>query len=60
MWYFSSGVVPIARLAVGLRALWDPLFVIVLEGLWGCMFVYFGWSTVTESTVHFHVRSEEI
>jgi len=60
VWYFSSGSVPIARLAVGLRALWNPLLVIVLECLWGCIFVYFGWSTVTESTLRFYVRSEEI
>jgi len=60
VWYFSSGPVPIARLAVGLRALWNPLLVIVLECVWGCIFVYFGWSTVTESTLRFYVRSEEI
>ena len=60
VWYFSSGPVPVARLATGLRALWNPLLVVVLEFLWGCIFVYFGWSTVTESTLLFHVRSEEI
>jgi len=60
VWYFSSGPVPVAHLATGLRALWNPLLVVVLEFLWGCIFVYFGWSTVTESTLRFHVRSEEI
>jgi prolipoprotein diacylglyceryltransferase len=44
----------------GPQALWNPLLVVALEFLWGGIFVYFGWSTVTESTLLFHVRSEEI
>jgi hypothetical protein len=60
VWSFSSDPVPVTRLATGLRALWNPLLVVALEVLWGCIFVYFGWSTVTKSTLLFHVRSGEI
>jgi hypothetical protein len=59
-WFFSSGPMPIANLAAGLKALWNPLLVVLPELLWGCIFAYCGWSTVTESTLLFHVRSEEI
>ena len=59
-WFFAYDAVPMANLTVGLKALWNPLFVVLIESLWGGIFVYFGWSTVTESTLLFHVRSEEI
>lgn len=59
-WYFASSPMPVANLTVGLKALWNPLCVVLLEGLWCGIFVYFGCSTVTESTVRFRVRSTEI
>jgi hypothetical protein len=59
-WFFASDPMPVAHLTVGLKALWDPLCVVLLESLWCAMFIYFGYSTVTESTLLFHVRSTEI
>lgn len=59
-WLYAATPVPAAHLMTGLQALWNPLLVVVLEALWAGIFVYYGRSTVTESTLSFHVRSEEI
>lgn len=55
-----EGRTPLADLAAGLSALWDPAVIIVLQAFWAVMFLYTGWSMVTGSVLSFHVHRDRI
>jgi hypothetical protein len=44
----------------GLHALWNPFVIFFIQGLWIAVFLYTGRSSVTGSTVSFHVIHERI
>ncbi|MBU1171896.1 MAG: prolipoprotein diacylglyceryl transferase [Proteobacteria bacterium] len=54
----NSPMVP--DIAQGLLFLWNPLVILTVQGLWLVVFMYMGKSTVTESTLHFHVVKDHI
>lgn len=64
-----AGVVPllfrpalpiIPDIVQGLSSLWNPLVIVTVQGLWLLVFIYMGKSTVTGSTLHFHVVTDNI
>jgi hypothetical protein len=48
------------HLGVGLRALWDPTTILVLEALWLVTFIRRGWSSVTGARLSFFVQRDRI
>lgn len=44
----------------GLQRLWDPAMILLLEALWGLVFLYTGRSMVTASTLSFDVVKDRI
>lgn len=44
----------------GLKALWDPAVIVLLQCLWVTVFLYTGRSLVTEAVMSFHVRAEKV
>ncbi len=50
----------IVSLQRGLRVLWNPAVLIFLEFLWGGVFLYYGRSKVTGSTLSFHIHTDRI
>jgi len=44
----------------GLQALWNPTILLLLQGLWVATFLYTGRSTVTGSTLSFHVKEDRV
>lgn len=51
---------PVPDIVVGIRALWNPSMILFLETLWLALFLYYGRSTVTASSISFHVLRERI
>jgi hypothetical protein len=49
-----------AGITVGLLSLWNPAVIFFSLGLWFAIFLYTGRSTVTGSTVTFHVHKDRI
>jgi hypothetical protein len=55
------GLLPLAPglpppdLGAGLRILWHPGLLLMLQGLWVASFLYTGRSKVTAATLNFHV-----
>ena len=49
-----------ANLGAGLAALWQPLPILFLQGVWLTLFLYTGLSKVTGATLAFHVRQERL
>jgi hypothetical protein len=47
-------------IALGLQALWDPAMLLLLQALWVATFLYTGRSSVTASTLTFHVVKDRI
>lgn len=47
-------------IAAGLAALWQPAPILILQLLWALIFFYMGRSTITRSTISFHVVAERI
>lgn len=47
-------------IALGLKALWDPAMLLLLQALWVGTFLYTGRSSVTASTLTFHVVKDRI
>jgi prolipoprotein diacylglyceryltransferase len=45
-------------IGAGLAALWQPAPILILQLLWGLIFFYMGKSTITRSTISFHVVTE--
>lgn len=65
---YSLGIIPFlpsastidAGITVGLLSLWNPAVIFFSLGLWFAIFLYTGRSTVTGSTVTFHVHKDRI
>ncbi len=65
---YSLGIIPFlpstpaieAGITVGLLSLWSPAVIFFSLGLWFAIFLYTGRSTVTGSTVTFHVHKDRI
>ncbi len=55
-----SAIAPEPDLVKGLITLWDPGVLLFLEVLWGSVFLFTGCSTVTGSTLSFHVHKDRI
>lgn len=59
---WPTGVLDRGRAApdalAGLNLLWDPALILLLQALWLTYFLHTGRSTVTGSTLSFHVRHE--
>lgn len=45
---------------LGIRSLWNPAVLLFVEVLWGGVFVYYGRSKVTGSTLSIHVREDRV
>lgn len=59
-WALPEGAVPQASIASGLKALWEPGILLLLQVIWAATFLYTGRSTVTGSTLSFHVIQDRI
>lgn len=57
--YRDKAVVP-ALLKAGLSGLWQPGIILFLQAIWLVIFLYTGRSTVTGSTLQFHVCQDRI
>jgi len=49
-----------ADIGLGLRELWNPMIILLLQTLWFITFVYMGRSTITFSHLSFHVNESHI
>jgi hypothetical protein len=58
--FFPATTATIPSLATGLRALWQPSLIVLLQLLWIAVFVYTGKSQVTGSQISFHVIKDRI
>lgn len=56
----SSSSTPVPDIALGLASLWSPGIILTLQALWVISFVYTGKSSVTESSIEFTVRKQNI
>lgn len=45
-------------LGTGLHGLWNPVVLLLLQGLWAAIFLYMGRSTITGSSISFHVHKD--
>ena len=59
-WALPAAEVAGPSIAGGLKALWDPGILLLLQGLWAATFLYTGRSTVTGSSLSFHVIRDRI
>lgn len=57
---FSIPPPPLPDIQTGLRSLWNPSIILLLEALWIAMFLYYGKSRVTGSTLFFHLFQDRI
>ena len=55
-WLLAGGPLGQANLFQGLRALWAPGPLMLLQGIWVTAFIYYGRSRVTTSVVNFSVQ----
>jgi len=55
-----TGSVPIPAIAAGLAVLWHPAPLLFLQCLWLAIFIHTGRSSVTGSTLSFHVHQDRI
>jgi hypothetical protein len=55
----TSGVI-MPGIAAGLKGLWQPFMIVLLQALWVVVFVYTGKSQVTGSQISFHVNRGNI
>ncbi len=61
MSYLESGdAVVVPDLFAGIEALWQPLILLILQMLWGSVFILFGKSMVTSAEIHFHLHEDRI
>lgn len=62
-YYWREAAGPVADVCRGLKALWSPTLLLILQGLWFFAFYFYGKSTVTASEVTFFLvrrkQSEE-
>ncbi|MCU0587184.1 MAG: prolipoprotein diacylglyceryl transferase [Syntrophobacteraceae bacterium] len=59
-WVLPEADVMPPSIIQGLKALWSPGLLLVLQGLWVSIFLYTGRSTVTGSSISFHVKEDRI
>ncbi len=57
---FAGGALPTPDIGRGLWALWNPLTLLLLQGLWLAVVAHTGRSQVTGSVVAFHVHADRI
>ncbi|HWU41101.1 MAG TPA: hypothetical protein VN203_25900 [Candidatus Acidoferrum sp.] len=58
--FLPSVLLPHADILSGLRSLWSPGVILLLQGLWLATFLYTGRSVVTGATLTFHVRHDMV
>jgi hypothetical protein len=58
--FFPGGGVVTPEALVGLRLLWQPAMVLLLQAFWLLIFLYTGRSAVTGSVLTFHVHRDRI
>lgn len=56
----SLAASPPAQIGVGVSALWNPVVLIVFQGVWLALFWYTGKSSVTGASLSFHVYPEKV
>ncbi len=52
--------IPFPNIVAGIEVLWNPSMILFLEVLWLALFLYYGRSAVTASTISFHVLRDRI
>ena len=52
--------IPLPDIVAGIDVLWNPSMILFLETLWLALFLYYGRSTVTASSISFHVLRDRI
>lgn len=57
---FPAETVMVPELLMGLAGIWNPPRILFLQGVWLTIFLYTGLSTVTGSTLSFHVHHDRI
>ena len=59
--YLETGeIIPVPDLFAGIEAVWQPLVLLILQVLWGSVFVLFGKSMVTSADIHCHLHQDRI
>jgi hypothetical protein len=58
--FFPAATAIIPSIATGLKSLWQPSLIVLLQLLWIAVFVYTGKSQVTGSQISFHVIKDRI
>lgn len=56
----TGGAVVLPDLLAGIEAVWQPLVLLILQVLWGSVFVLFGKSMVTSAEIYFHLHEDRI
>jgi hypothetical protein len=56
----ADDAVLVPDLFAGIEAVWQPLILLILQVLWGSVFVLFGKSMVTSAEIHFHLHEDRI
>lgn len=56
----SPATVPLAQIGLGVRALWNPLVILVFQAVWLTLFWYTGKSSVTGALLSFHIHPEKV
>jgi hypothetical protein len=51
---------PVPDVMAGIRALWNPSMILFLEVSWAVLFLSYGRSTVTASSISFHVVRDRV
>jgi hypothetical protein len=52
--------IPLPDIVAGIEVLWNPSMILFLETLWMALFLYYGRSTVTASSISFHVLRNRV
>lgn len=60
VWLFDRAGATLPSLTAGLGSLWNPLVLVVLQGLWLVLFVFTGRSSVTGAQLSFHVHHDRV
>ena len=59
-YFFDSKFMLVPNIARGLELIWQPWLILAIQCSWLISFLYFGWSTVTGSTVSFLLKHEHV
>ena len=57
---FPDPAATVPSISAGLKSLWHPFLIVLLQVLWMTVFVYTGKSQVTGSQISFHVLRDKI